>query len=177
MIKIKFEYIFYPTTEYKQTNKMSNQQQTEEKKCREEDKEQYKKICDAGGCYKILDIDTPIMCYMNKQNGDKTLCRVCYEDGDYQEDDENSDNDDSDDEEEEEDAWCEVGEHHVSKDEMWKDFADCKNCVSEKEYKEQMEEDEKECASCNNILTWEDGEYSGEGHRCSGCYFKEEGEN
>ena len=89
----------------------------------------------------------------------------------------NSDNDDSDDEEEEEDAWCEVGEHHVSKDEMWKDFADCKNCVSEKEYKEQMEEDEKECASCNNILTWEDGEYSGEGHRCSGCYFKEEGEN
>jgi hypothetical protein len=36
---------------------------------------------------------------------------------------------------------------------------------------------EKECASCNNILTWEDGEYTGEGHRCSGCYFKEEGEN
>jgi len=39
------------------------------------------------------------------------------------------------------------------------------------------DEEEKECASCNNILTWEDGEYSGEGHRCSGCYFKEEGEN
>jgi len=207
---------------------------------KEEDKEQYKKICDAGGCYTILDIDTPIMCYMNKQNGDKTLCRVCYEDGDYQEDDENSDNDDSDDEEEEEnkcwgnnkcerdefgccivcceckncikrikeeleeeeedsddeeyveykvhltptddddvedggwdymncpkritvkeeiiewieeneccsiddidykeEEWCHVGEHRVSKDEMWKDFADCKNCVSEKEYKQQMED-------------------------------------
>ena len=42
---------------------------------------------------------------------------------------------------------------------------------------EERIETEKECASCNNILTWEDGEYSGEGHRCSGCYFKEEGEN
>ena len=36
------------------------------------------------------------------------------------------------------------------------------------------EEEENNCASCDNILTWEDGEYSGEGHRCSGCYFKEE---
>jgi len=75
---------------------MSNQQQTNQMKAaapkKEEDKEQYKKICDDEECDTILDIDTPIMCYMNKQNGDKTLCRVCYEDGNYQEDDENSDN-------------------------------------------------------------------------------------
>ena len=45
---------------------------------------------------------------------------------------------------EEELAWCEVGEHHVSKDDMWKDFADCQNCVSEKEYKQQMEDGEEE---------------------------------
>ena len=43
-----------------------------------------------------------------------------------------------------EDAWCEVGEHQVSKDDMWNNFADCKNCVSEKEYKQQIEEDEED---------------------------------
>jgi hypothetical protein len=32
--------------------------------------------------------------------------------------------------------WCEVGEHYVDAEEMWEDFADCKNCVSEKEYNE-----------------------------------------
>jgi len=73
---------------------------TKEELADEEHKEQYKKICDEEECDTILDIDTPIMCYMNKQNGDKTLCRVCYEDGDYQEDDENSDNEDEDKEEE-----------------------------------------------------------------------------
>lgn len=46
--------------------------------------------------------------------------------------------------ESEEDDWCEVGEHQVSKDDKWENFADCKNCVSEKEYKEQMEEDEED---------------------------------
>lgn len=35
--------------------------------------------------------------------------------------------------------WCEVGEHYVDADDMWEDFADCKNCVSEKEYKEEMQ--------------------------------------
>jgi len=52
------------------------------------------------------------------------------------------------------------------------DNIDCKGTMKKEE-----EEEEKKCASCNNILTWEDGEYSGEGHRCSGCYFKEEGKN
>ena len=65
-------------------------------------KEQYKKVCDEDDCDTILDIDTPIMCYMNKNNGDKTLCRDCYVDGGYKEIDENSDNEDSDSEEEEE---------------------------------------------------------------------------
>jgi hypothetical protein len=64
-----------------------------------EEQEQYKKVCDEEGCETILDIDTPIMCYMNNHNGDKTLCRTCYDDGDYKEDDENSDNYESDDEE------------------------------------------------------------------------------
>ncbi len=73
MIKIKIESIFYPTTEYKHTNKMSNQQQTEEKNVTDGDKEQYKKICDEEECDTILDIDTPIMCYMNEERGDKTL--------------------------------------------------------------------------------------------------------
>ena len=58
------------------------------------DKEQYKKICDEEECDTILDIDTPIMCYMNEERGDKTLCQECYEDGDYKKDDENSDNED-----------------------------------------------------------------------------------
>lgn len=64
-----------------------------------EEEEQYKKVCDEEGCDKVLCIDTPIMCYMHNHNGDKTLCRTCYEDGDYQDDDENSDNYDSEDEE------------------------------------------------------------------------------
>jgi hypothetical protein len=71
--------------------------------------------CD-GGCGTIMGSDDDC----------KRICDDCEED--------------SDDEEEDEDAWCEVGEHHVSKDDMWNDFADCKNCVSEKEYKEQMKE-------------------------------------
>jgi hypothetical protein len=45
---------------------------------------------------------------------------------------------DEEDEDEEGKEWCEVGEHYVDADEMWEDFADCKNCVSEKEYKELM---------------------------------------
>tara|TARA_R110002050_G_scaffold299876_1_gene466699 strand:+ start:76 stop:966 length:891 start_codon:yes stop_codon:yes gene_type:complete len=66
----------------------------------EEEEDQYSKVCDEEDCDTILDIDTDIMCYMNNHNGDKTLCRDCYVDGDYKEDDENSDNYDSDDE------WC-----------------------------------------------------------------------
>ena len=37
---------------------------------------------------------------------------------------------------EEETAYCAVGEHYVSRDTMWEDFADCKNCCSEKEYRD-----------------------------------------
>ena len=48
------------------------------------------------------------------------------------------------DEEEEGKEWCEVGEHYVDADDMWEDFADCKNCVSEKEYKERITADEEE---------------------------------
>ena len=40
-------------------------------------------------------------------------------------------------------VWCEVGEHYVDPDEMWDDgFADCKNCVSEKEYLEFQQDEE-----------------------------------
>ena len=52
---------------------------------------QYEKICDDPDCSKVLGIDVPIMCYMNKKEGDKTLCQMCY-DGGYAEDDENPDN-------------------------------------------------------------------------------------
>ena len=38
-------------------------------------------------------------------------------------------------------AYCEVGEHFVEPDDMWDDFADCKGCVSEKDYKEAKEEE------------------------------------
>ena len=64
-------------------------------KC-EEVESQYLYVCDEDGCDKILDIHTPIMCYMNSKKGDKTLCRWCYEDGNYKEDDENSDNEEED---------------------------------------------------------------------------------
>ena len=57
--------------------------------------EQYKQICDDDSCDRVLCENTPIMCYMNKEEGDKTLCQMCY-DGGYEEDDENPDNFDSD---------------------------------------------------------------------------------
>jgi len=63
--------------------------------------EQYKQICDGDSCDRVLCENTPIMCYMNKEEGDKTLCQMCY-DGGYEEDDENPDNFESDDEEDEE---------------------------------------------------------------------------
>ena len=37
-----------------------------------------------------------------------------------------------------EEMYCEVGDHYVEKTDMWPNFADCKNCCSEKEYEEQM---------------------------------------
>ena len=51
-------------------------------------------------------------------------------------DDAGIDYEEDDDEEEEEEGkkWCDVGEHHVDVEDMWSNFADCKNCVSEKEY-------------------------------------------
>ena len=42
------------------------------------------------------------------------------------------------DEEDEGDAYCEVGEHRTTKEMMWPDFVDCKDCVNEKEYAEYM---------------------------------------
>jgi len=37
--------------------------------------------------------------------------------------------------------WCECGEHYADEDDFWdEDFADCKNCCTEKEYIEQTEE-------------------------------------
>ena len=100
---------------------------------REEEKEQYKKVCDEEDCDTILDIDTDIMCYMNKQNGDKTLCRECYEDGGYKELDENSDNEDSDDEddeEEEEENTC-WGNNKCERDEFGCCIVccECKECI------------------------------------------------
>jgi len=92
-------------------------------------KEQYKKVCDEDDCDTILDIDTPIMCYMNKNNGDKTLCRDCYVDGGYKEIDENSDNEDSDSEEEEEIEPC---DRCTSKDISW---CESNGCSTEEEIK------------------------------------------
>ncbi len=63
----------------------------------EEEDEQYKKVCDGELCDIVLGEDVPIMCYMNEKRGDKTLCRECYEDGNYKDDDENEDNEDEDD--------------------------------------------------------------------------------
>lgn len=31
-------------------------------------------------------------------------------------------------------VWCDVGEHFVPACDMWPDFADCRNCCSEKDY-------------------------------------------
>ena len=31
--------------------------------------------------------------------------------------------------------WCKVGGHFVPKNEMWEDFEDCQNCVTEKDCK------------------------------------------
>ena len=30
--------------------------------------------------------------------------------------------------------WCEVGEHHVNKEDMWPNFGDCQECCTEDEY-------------------------------------------
>jgi len=35
--------------------------------------------------------------------------------------------------------YCECGEHYVDEEDMWKDFGDCKDCCSIKEYAEQMD--------------------------------------
>ena len=77
-------------------------------------------------------------------------------------------------EDEEEVVWCEAGEHHVDKKEMWKDFGDCQNCTSEKDYLEKMEEEGVEvfiCYKCDKKFVWEKGKsYSmiGDKYGC-GC--------
>mgnify|MGYP003652155479 CR=1 FL=1 len=83
-------------------------------------------------------------------------------------------------EDEEEVEWCEAGEHHVDKKEMWKDFGDCQNCTSEKDYLEKMEEEgvwvEKDCpieennddcSVCSIILT--DDDMNSETGKCEEC--------
>ena len=88
--KIDFKFIYiYLLSNNKQTNKMASNTETDE---------QYKKICDEEDCDRVLCENTSIMCYMNKEEGDKTLCQECYEDGDYKKDDENSDNEDEEEE-------------------------------------------------------------------------------
>ena len=37
-----------------------------------------------------------------------------------------------------ESRWCECGEHYVPREMMWPNFADCRECVTPKEYAEQM---------------------------------------
>ena len=71
------------------------------------------------------------LAYGNNHLYNWNLCGICFKEESGEDDEE---------EEEETISWCEVGEHHVSKDDMWKDFADCKNCVSEKEMMERQEE-------------------------------------
>lgn len=36
--------------------------------------------------------------------------------------------------------WCEVGEHHVNKEDMWPNFGDCQECCTEDEYLEHCTE-------------------------------------
>jgi|TARA_E500000305_G_C3865436_1_gene162622 hypothetical protein len=64
----------------------------------EKEDEQYNKFCD-NECGTKLTIITPIMCYSNKEKGDKTLCNTCYWDAGYCDDDENEDNKDEEEEE------------------------------------------------------------------------------
>ena len=51
---------------------------------------QYKQKC-GNDCGTILSIDTNIMCWCNKDN-ELTLCRECYFEAGYYEDDQNDDN-------------------------------------------------------------------------------------
>ena len=44
----------------------------------------------------------------------------------------------SSDESHSEKEWCDCGEHWVDPEEMWPDFGDCQNCVSENDYLEYM---------------------------------------
>ena len=56
----------------------------------EEQKSMSEEVCPECGI--VLGEDVPIMCYMNKKEGDSTLCYNCYWDCKYYEDDENEDN-------------------------------------------------------------------------------------
>ena len=56
----------------------------------EEEEEEQEEVCPECGI--VLGEDVPIMCYMNKKEGDSTLCYNCYWDCKYYEDDENEDN-------------------------------------------------------------------------------------
>lgn len=55
------------------------------------DMSQYTHMCD-NDCGRMLTETTPIMCYMNKEEGDLSLCNECYYDCEYYYDDENEDN-------------------------------------------------------------------------------------
>lgn len=53
---------------------------------------QYEYKCDS--CKIVLGINVPIMCYMNKDLGDETVCNECYYDSKMWKTDENEDNED-----------------------------------------------------------------------------------
>lgn len=105
-----------------------------------EEEEQYKKVCDGELCDTVLGKDVSIMCYMNKKRGDKTLCRECYEDGDYKEDDENEDN------EEEEDS--RITEKDIMS-ELWTD--DEGNDTNEDEEDDESERKEREITALEEV--------------------------
>ena len=83
-------------------------------------------------------------------------------------------------------VWCEVGEHYVDKKDMWKDFGDCQDCTSEKDYLEKLKEEEvrangwdcdevPDCGVCGNKFELDGSNYNeNDGEKlCDGCYEKE----
>ena len=89
---------------------------TEETDDEEEDDDQYKQVCGDQDCDRVLDIDCPMMCWNDgTEENEKTLCRECWEVGEYWKTDKNEDNEDDieamkeEDEEKEDEIEYEVG--------------------------------------------------------------------
>ncbi len=78
---------------------------------------------------------------------EKKICETCEEDWVIKLDEPNN-----------EECYCTVGEHIVDIKDMWDNFADCKNCTSEKDYKEKIKEQEEcycaldSCYYCKFIM-------------------------